>query len=39
MFEEFKLNGFEGVVSKFDYKFTRNNLIMNFKTNISEYVP
>ena len=39
MFEEFKKNEFEGVVKKFGYKHTRNNLIMAFKANIPEYVP
>lgn len=39
MYEEFKINGFEGVVKKFNYKYTRNNLIMAFKANIPEYVP
>lgn len=39
MFEEFKKNEFEGVVKKFGYKHTRNNLIMAFKANIPEYIP
>jgi len=39
MFEEFKKNEFEGVVKKFGYKHTRNNLIMMFKAKIPEYVP
>ena len=39
MFEEFKKNEFDGVVKKFGYKHTRNNLIMAFKANIPEYVP
>jgi len=39
MFEEFNKNGFEGVVTKFGYTHTRNNLIMAFKTNIPEYIP
>ena len=33
------INGFEGVVKKFNYKYTRNNLIMGFKAYIPEYVP
>lgn len=39
MFKEFNKNGFEGVVTKFGYRHTRNNLIMAFKANIPEYVP
>ena len=39
MFEEFKKNEFDGVVKKFGYTHTRNNLIMAFKANIPEYVP
>lgn len=39
MYEEFKINEFEGVVKKFGYTKTRNNLIMNFKACIPEYVP
>ena len=39
MYEEFKLHEFEGVVKKFNYTKTRNNLIMAFKVYISEYVP
>ena len=38
-FEEFKKNEFDGVVKKFGYTHTRNNLIMAFKANIPEYVP
>lgn len=39
MFEEFKKNEFAGVVEKFGYAYTRNNLIMMFKRYIPEYVP
>ena len=39
MYEEFKKNEFEGVVKKFGYMHTRNNLIMAFKANMPEYVP
>lgn len=39
MYEEFKKNEFAGVVEKFNYKYTRNNLIMAFKKYISEYIP
>lgn len=39
MYEEFKLHEFEGVVKKFGYTKTRNNLIMIFKACIPEYVP
>lgn len=39
LYEEFLKNEFEGVVKKFNYKHTRNNLIMAFKRYIPEYVP
>ncbi len=39
MFEEFKLHEFAGVVKKFGYTKTRNNLIMIFKAYIPEYIP
>ena len=39
MFEEFKKNEFAGVVEKFNYQHTRNNLIIAFKKYIPEYVP
>ena len=39
MYEEFKLHEFEGVVKKFGYSKTRNNLIMSFKCYIPEYIP
>ncbi len=39
MYKEFIVNEFDGVVKKFDYKYTRNNLIMAFKAHIPEYVP
>lgn len=39
MYEEFKKNEFAGVVEKFNYKYTRNNLIMAFKEYIPEYIP
>ena len=39
MFNEFQKNEFDGVVEKFAYKNTRNNLIMAFKKHIPEYVP
>ena len=39
MYEEFKKNEFAGVVEKFNYKHTRNNLIMAFKDYIPEYIP
>ena len=39
MYEEFKKNEFTGVVKKFAYAHTRNNLIMAFKKHIPEYVP
>lgn len=39
MYEEFKKNEFAGVVEKFNYKYTRNNLIMAFKKYIPEYIP
>ena len=39
MYEEFKLHEFEGVVKKFGYTHTRNNLIMSFRKYIPEYIP
>ena len=39
LYEEFLKNEFEGVVKKFNYKNTRNNLIMAFKAYIPEYIP
>ena len=39
MFREFKEHEYEGVVRKFNYKRTRNALIMMFKKYIPEYVP
>ena len=39
MFEEFKKTEFAGVVKKFVYPYTRNNLIMMFKKHVPEYVP
>lgn len=39
LYEEFIENEFEGVVKKFNYKHTRNNLIMAFKKYIPEYIP
>lgn len=39
MFEEFKKSEFAGVVKKFKYPYTRNNLIMMFRRYVPEYVP
>ena len=39
MFLEFEKNEYEGVVRKFNYKRTRNALIIMFKKYIPEYVP
>jgi hypothetical protein len=39
MFEEFKINEFEGVVKKFNYTKTRNNLLILFKKYFSDYKP
>lgn len=38
-FDEYQKTGFDGVVKKFNYQYTRNNLIMSFKKYISEYIP
>lgn len=37
LFEEYKINGFKGVLEKFDYKYTRQNLIGQFKRYIPEF--
>lgn len=39
MLEVYETEGFEAVAVKFNYKFTRNNLVQAFKTYIPEYVP
>lgn len=39
MYKEFKENDFIGVVKKFGYTKTRNNLVMTFKSLIPEYIP
>ena len=39
MLEVYETEGFEAVVLKFNYKFTRNNLVQAFKKYIPEYVP
>ena len=37
MYKEFIVNEFDGVVKKFNYKHTRNNLIMSFKMHICTF--
>lgn len=37
LFEEYKINGFKGVLEKFNYKYTSQNLINQFKKYIPEY--
>lgn len=39
LYDLFIDQGFEAVVKQFNYKYTRNNLIIAFKTYIPEYVP
>ena len=39
MYEDFKLNGFDFVVEKYDWKSSRNALVMNFKNYVANYIP
>lgn len=39
MLETFETEGFDAVVLKFNYKYTRNNLVQQFKKYIPEYIP
>lgn len=39
MLDIYETEGFQSVVQKFNYKYSRNNLVMQFKKYIPEYVP
>ena len=39
MLDIYETEGFDAVVLKFNYRYTRNNLVQQFKKYIPEYVP